>query len=184
VDERVLQFVADAGYSFDASVFPSYVLAANRLLAYRRSTGKRAIFRMSLLRQCFASRRPYPMEHRERTIMEFPVAVTPRLRLPVYHTISHFLPAAVFERMLLATMRSPEPLPYEFHAADLLDVAADRVDERMARHPGMRIPLAMRRASLARILETIARGRRVVSYEAALASLLDEARVRPREGRA
>ena len=45
----------------------------------------------------------------------------------------------------------------------------DGVDARMARHPGMRVPLAEKRARLRDILMEIGRARRVVTYEAALA---------------
>ena len=60
------------------------------------------------------------------------------------------------------------PICYEFHAADLLDFGDDRIDARMARHPGMRQPLARKRAALRSILTRIATERRVVTYRQAL----------------
>ena len=61
---------------------------------------------------------------------------------------------------------------YEFHAADLLDLAADDVDPRMERHPGMRLPLERKRALLKDTLAAIARERRVVTYRHALEECL------------
>lgn len=66
-------------------------------------------------------------------------------------------------------LRSGLPICYEFHAADLLDLAEDGVDERMQRHPGMRIPVARKRAVLRDVLATIAQNRRVVTYGQVLA---------------
>ncbi len=160
VDARVLRQVAAAGYRYDASVFPTPALLAGRLAAYRRSAGKGSIFAMDLLGHAFAPRAP----RRANGLVEFPVAVTPWLRLPVYHTITHLVPAWATRRTLRAALRAAAPLSYEFHAADLLDLVADDVDVRLARHPGMRLPLAVRRSALREALQTIAAARRVVTY--------------------
>jgi len=168
VDARVLRMVREAGYRYDASVFPTPVLIASRLAAYRRSTGKRSIFAMDVLGHAFAPVRPHAIESGAGHLVEFPIAVTPRLRLPVYHTFAYFVPARLFRRNLQALLRTDLPVLYEFHAADLLDLAQDRVDARMARHPGMRVPLARKRALLRDTLSAIAAGRRVTTYRAAV----------------
>ncbi len=90
------------------------------------------------------------------------------LRLPVYHTFSYFVPPWLFRRGLRSALRSGRPLCYEFHAADLLDLASDGIDPRMDRHPGMKVPLAAKRAALRDILATIARERRVLTYRQAM----------------
>jgi peptidoglycan-N-acetylglucosamine deacetylase len=164
VDARVLAGVRAAGYRYDASVFPTPVLVASRLAAYRRSAGKDSIFSMDLIGHAFAPVRP----HRRDGLMEFPIAVTRWLRFPVYHTFTYFTPRWFFGRMLRALLRSGLPVCYELHAADLLDLASDGVDPRMERHPGMRVPLAEKRSRLKGILQEIARARRVVTYQQAL----------------
>ena len=169
VDARVLAAVRAAGYRYDASFFPTPALMASRLMTYRRSTGKRAIFSMDLVGHAFAPIRPHRLDAAASGLTEFPVAVTRWLRLPVYHTFSYFLPGWFFRRMLRARLRSGLPLCYELHAADLLDLERDGVDPRMARHPGMRMPLAEKRARLRDILAEIGRVRRVVTYQTALA---------------
>jgi peptidoglycan/xylan/chitin deacetylase (PgdA/CDA1 family) len=166
VDARVLHQVHTAGYRYDASVFPTPVLIASRVSAYRRSTGKRSIFAMDLVGHAFAPVRPHAVGNGAGDLVEFPIAVTPRLRLPVYHTLAYLVPRALFERNLRALLRSDLPVCYEFHAADLLDLAADRVDARMRRHPGMREPLARKRARLRETLRAIADARRVTTYRA------------------
>jgi hypothetical protein len=168
VDARVLAAVRAAGYAYDASIFPTPALIASRLAAYRRSEHKGSIFSMSLLGHAFASTRPDRSEARA-GLAEFPVAVTPWLRFPVYHTMTHLVPAWLFRRALRRMLGSPLPLCYEFHAADLLDLERDRPDPRMTRHPGMRIPLATKRRTLRETLATIAQSRRVVTYRQALA---------------
>jgi peptidoglycan-N-acetylglucosamine deacetylase len=165
VDARVLGAVRAAGYRYDASVFPTPALVASRLAAYRRSAHKGSIFAMDLLGHAFAPARPY----RTAGLTEFPIAVTRWLRFPVYHTVAYFVPRWIFRRALAGLLRSTAPVFYEFHAADLLDLAHDGVDARMARHPGMRVALARKRALLKETLATIARARRVTTYREAIA---------------
>jgi hypothetical protein len=167
VNDRVLRMVAASGYRYDASIFPTPVLVASRLAAYRRSTSKGSIFSMDLFGHAFAPAVP----HRTAAgngLVEFPISVTRWLRLPVYHTFSYFVPPWLFARGLRSALRSGRPLCYEFHAADLLDLANDGIDPRMDRHPGMKVSLAEKRKGLRDILATIARERRVVTYRQAM----------------
>jgi hypothetical protein len=168
VDERVLRMVCKAGYHYDASVFPTPALISSRLEAYRLSTGKRSIFAMDLFGHAFSPVQPYHWGNGAGGLTEFPIAVTRWLRFPVYHTLTYFVPW-LFQRALRRLLRSRLPVCYEFHAADLLDLGIDGVDPRLARHPGMRLPLAEKLAGLRRVLSSIARERRVVTYRQALA---------------
>ncbi len=168
VTGRVLSVVAASGYRYDASIFPTPVLVASRLAAYRRSAEKVSIFSMNLFGHAFAPTVPHRPTATGGTLMEFPISVTRWLRLPLYHTFTYFVPTWLFARGLRSALRSGRPLCYEFHAADLLDLATDDVDPRMDRHPGMKVPLATKRAALRDILATIARERRVVTYRQAM----------------
>jgi hypothetical protein len=127
----------------------------------------RSIFAMEVLGHTFARKTP----HRTGGLVEFPIAVTRWLRFPVYHTVSYLVPSGLFRRALSRLLGSRLPVCYEFHAADLLDLTDDGIDSRMARHPGMRVPLARKRAALRDILATIGRQRRVITYRQALAEL-------------
>lgn len=168
VTGRVLQVVAASGYRYDASVFPTPVLVASRLAAYRRSTQKGSIFSMDLFGHAFAPTVPHRASAASGSLVEFPISVTRWLRLPVYHTFTYFVPPWLFARGLRSALRSGRPLCYEFHAADLLDLATDSVDQRMERHPGMKVPVAEKRRALRDVLATIARERRVVTYRQAM----------------
>jgi len=173
VDARVLAIVREAGYRYDASIFPTPVLIASRVVEYRRSTGKRSIFDMDIVGHAFTPVRPYHLHNGAHPLIEFPIAVTRWLRMPVYHTMKYFLPRWLFDRSLRALLRSGLPVCYEFHAADLLDLEEDGVDPRLARHPGMNLPVEQKRAALRDVLATIARERNVVTYSQALSQGFD-----------
>jgi hypothetical protein len=171
VDAGVLRLVCEAGYRYDASIFPTPALIASRVVEYRRSIGKRSIFDMDIIGHAFTPVRPYRLDNGAEGLVEFPIAVTRWLRVPVYHTMTYFFPRWLFKRSLRALLRSGLPVCYEFHAADLLDLAADGVDERMLRHPGMRLPVEQKRAALREVLAAIAHERRVLTYQQALTEL-------------
>ncbi len=176
VDRRVLEHVAAAGYVYDASTFPTPVLIASRLAVRRRSAGHGPALALDMLGSAFGRRAPHRCGPGE--LLEFPISVTPRLRLPVYHTFSYFVPRPMFARLVRAVLRSPSPLFYEFHAADLLDAERDGVDPRLSRHPALRVPFARRRDALRDVLASIAKTRRVLTYRQAIAEDLTPTRKR------
>ena len=55
---------------------------------------------MDLLGHAFAPMRPHVVGNGAGELVEFPIAVTPRLRLPVYHTLAYFVPERLFRRNL------------------------------------------------------------------------------------
>jgi len=170
VDRRVLRMVREAGYRYDASIFPTPVIVASRLATYRRSTRKRAMLGLEVLGHAFAPSWPHMLHDGKGGLAEFPIAVTRWLRFPVYHTFAYFVSERLFRRNLQALLRSSLPVFYEFHAADLLDLHRDAVDPRMERHPGMRESLARKRTRLRDTLAAIAGARRVTTYREALES--------------
>jgi peptidoglycan/xylan/chitin deacetylase (PgdA/CDA1 family) len=170
VDGRVLRHVAAAGYAYDASLYPTPALLLNRWAVYRRSPYRGAILSPSLLRQACARRRPHWRACGRSALAEFPLTVTRALRLPVYHTIAHIAPRP-FDHALTALLNSTQPIHYQLHAVDLLDLERDGVDPRLAPHPGMEASLEEKRQLLGSILRRIAARRTVLTYREALRTL-------------
>lgn len=153
VDGRVLAAAVDAGYRYDASSMPSPVLTVGRaVLAVR---GRRPADLLALRLPSSARRRPYRWRGRGREIVEFPVTVTPVLRMPVYHTLRYSLSRTRFERMLDGLVHRSESLSYPLHAIDALALEEDGVDPRLRAHPGVGLPLARKLSLLDGTLEDI-----------------------------
>lgn len=184
VDDRVLDAVAAAGYAYDASSFPTPALIASRYAVSARSEGRFDAFKLATLRRALGRTKPHDLPahgaRSGRPLFEFPVAVTPFLRVPVYHTMSYFLPPWLFERSLASALRAPGIVSYELHAADLLDLAEDDIDPRMSRHPGMDRSVSAKRPALEKILRTIRDAREVATY----ATTLEQLRAERERGRA
>jgi len=150
MDGRTLRRLEAAGYRYDASAYPTPFLLPARLLLAFKSADPAAIFNLKLWP--FTWRRtPY----RTRGLMEFPVSVTPLIRFPFYHTARYIMSEARFLKLLEGFVRRAEPLSYVVHAVDALGLTEDKVDARLAPHPGMERPLKEKLEILDRSLAAI-----------------------------
>ena len=144
-----------AGYLYDASAYPSLMLLPARAVLALKSANPLAVLAMRPWPFTWR-RQPYDWDLVGGTLREFPVAMTPGLRLPVYHTLSYYTPRARFESQIAGFVRRGESLSYVLHGVDVLGLAEDRVDVRLRKHPGMDRPLAGKLALLEQTLRTIA----------------------------
>jgi hypothetical protein len=154
VDSRALAAIATAGYRYDASGYPTPMLIPARLLLAIKSRSAGALTRLRAWPFTFR-RDPHLLPIDGGRLMEFPVSVTRGLRFPVYHTARYLLGQARFERMLDAFARRGESLSYPLHGVDALGLAEDKVDARLAQHPGMEHPLEYKLALLEASLRAI-----------------------------
>ncbi len=144
-----------AGYRYDASAYPTLMLVPARAVLALKSASPLAVLAMRPWPFTWA-RQPYDWHVEGGTLREFPVAMTPRLRLPVYHTLRYYSADAVFDARIAGFADRGEMLSYVLHGVDLLGLAEDRVDPRLRKHPGMDRPLAAKLALIERTLGAIA----------------------------
>lgn len=155
VDSRSVPLLASLGYRYDASAYPTPVLIPARVVLALKSADPAGVLRMSTWP--FTWRRdPHEWRAGGASVREFPVAVTPGLRMPVYHTLRYFQSDAVFAKHLDGFARRGETFSYVMHGVDALGLAEDEVDARLAKHPGMDRTLETKLALLDRTLAAIA----------------------------
>ena len=153
--DRVVPLLVEAGYRYDASAYPTPVLMASRAVLATKSAHPPSV--LAMLPWPFTWRRePYDWSVRGATVREFPLAVTPGLRLPVYHTLRYFTDESRFLANLDGFARRGETLSYALHGVDALGSAEDHVDPRLGKHPGMARTLAAKLALLDSTLAAIA----------------------------
>jgi peptidoglycan/xylan/chitin deacetylase (PgdA/CDA1 family) len=157
VDSTVLEALAAAGYRYDASAYPSLLHVPARIVQALRGRDRRRVARM----------RPWPMTMRRRPfrvstpagpIWEFPVSVAPYSTIPLYHTVRYVAIGRGFERHLRGQIRRRHSISYALHALDVLGLAEDGIDARLARHPGMDRSLEAKRELVRATLGAIADG--------------------------
>lgn len=161
--------LAEMGYSYDASLLPTWAHLPMRWMQRRRSSTPAEGFGSASA--MFASRRPHRIRTSGSEIYALPAAVTPWLRLPFTHTVSLHLGRPWIPR--LARMFSPrEPIgPYVFHLVDFLDFEQDELPSWMSRHPGATRPIEYKRAAADEALRHLRHGRRLTDLSTYLEAL-------------
>lgn len=155
MNSRLVPRLAAAGYRYDASAYPSLLLVPARAVLAMKSAHPLRVLAMRPWPFTW-NRLPYEWRAGGAAIREFPVAMTPGVRLPVYHTMRWIAPERTFESALDGFARRGEMLSYVLHAVDALGLAEDRVDPRLRKHPGMERPLEHKLEVLDRTLAAIA----------------------------
>lgn len=155
LDRPALAAVAEAGYRYDASGYPTPLLLAARLAMAVRAPRPLEVLRLQLW-PFTMERRPGAIRIAGRELYEFPISVTPGIRMPVYHTLRFLSAPGAFLARLDGFAQRGEPLSYILHAVDALGLEEDGVDPRMRPHPGMALRLPDKLALLDQILGRIA----------------------------
>lgn len=148
---RALDLLAAAGYAYDASACPSPMLVSTRLSQLLMSRGRS---RLGILP--FTWRRTPHRLGTGRTVLEFPLSVTPFERRPLHHSLRFRMSDRRFDRLLAGFAGRREPLSYLLHAIDVLALVEDHVDPRLAGYSGMDRRLPEKVAILERTLRAIA----------------------------
>ncbi|MEO5989052.1 MAG: polysaccharide deacetylase family protein [Candidatus Eisenbacteria bacterium] len=167
MNDSVVPRLAEAGYRYDASAYPTPFLLPARLMLAFKSSDPAAVMAMSPVPFTW-KRQPYRWRAGGAEIMQFPVSVMPGLRMPVYHTLAYFGEEKAFLERVASFARRGESLSYVLHAVDAMGLVDDSIDARLAKHPGMDIPLADKIAKLDRVLACIAEHYEVRTYAARL----------------
>lgn len=151
---RALEVLAEAGYAYDASACPTPMLISTRIAMMFKNPDASGATRLKILP--FTWRRGPHLRHLgTRTVHEFPLSVTPIDRYPLHHSLRYRMTDGRFDRLLRGFAWRKESLSYLVHAADLLGMAEDKVDPRMAGYSGMKRPLAWKLALLERTFRAI-----------------------------
>jgi len=181
ISAPVLDHLCARAYRYDSSAFPSpaYYGAKAAVMAAMRVVGRPSGSFLGSPRVLLAPRSPYrpaagaPYARGALPIVELPMAVTPRLGLPVIGTSLITAPAWLRRRLVAAAARGRGLFNLELHGIDLADAEADGIPAALvARQPDLRRPLAAKRAALeATLAEVAATGARFLTLAEVAAGL-------------
>ena len=174
----LLGALAARGYAYDASIFPAapYWGAKALTLGWLRLRGRRSAAILDDPRVLLAPRLPYrpdvahPGRRGSAPLLELPVSVTPRARLPFIGTFVVLAPWPMV-RGAYASLRGAPFVSLELHAVDLLG-PEDGLPEALIRsQPDLGRPLASKLGRFRQVLEWVARDFRLVPLREAARSL-------------
>jgi peptidoglycan-N-acetylglucosamine deacetylase len=165
VSPAMLDALARRGYRYDSSVFPApgYYAAKAAVMTALAARGRPSGAIMTDPRLQLAPADPYrpamtaPWRRGQAPLVELPIAVTPRLRVPAIGTTLLLAPEAVRRRLLVA-MTGRAVWNLELHGIDFCDAERDGIPgELVARQPDLRLPIADKLDRFDRLLTAIAR---------------------------
>jgi hypothetical protein len=163
ISGAVMDHLCERSYRYDSSVFPSvpYYTAKMAVMAAMRVLGRPSGSHLGSPHVLGAPTEPYnpapgrPYRRGNLPIVELPIAVTPRLRLPVIGTSLITAPNWLRRQIVGAALRQ-NFFNLELHGIDLADAIADEIPAALiARQPDLRRTLQAKRAALATTLAEI-----------------------------
>jgi peptidoglycan-N-acetylglucosamine deacetylase len=159
VNQTLLEVLVDCSVGYDSSVFPCppYYLAKASAIAAIRLRGRRSHSVLDTPAVLTAPTRPYrigrPYWQRGRGLLELPIQVTRRLRLPFIGTALTM--AGPDGARLLTRGVVGEPLVnIELHGIDFLDTT-DGLEALRPHQMDVRVPLARKLAALSAVVEVL-----------------------------
>lgn len=185
ISAPLLSILEARGYTYDSSAFPAapYYLCKASVMGGLRLIGRPSRAILDRPRVLAAPRLPYRPSRLEPyraapvrpaasglDLVELPMSVTPRMRLPFIGTLACLLP----RRLLDWTYARLRPLPFlnfELHGIDLIDAADVGLPRLSAVQRELRIPFVQKRARLFELLSAM-RGDFEVSRLDAVATAL------------
>ena len=177
VSPVMLDLLMRRGYSYDSSVFPApgYYVAKASVMGVMRAVGRHSGAVLTNPRALLAPADPYrpsassPFRRGQATLVELPIAVTPRLRVPAIGTSLLLAPDWLRARFL-ESMRARPFFNLELHGIDLCDAAEDGIPgELVSRQPDLRVPLARKLRALEATLDRLAMDYEVITLASAAA---------------
>ena len=159
ITDEVFEVLAEKGFLYDSSVFPcpAYWATKTAAIGLYRARGRESRSQLDTPNVLRAPIRPYlvgrPYYKRGTGMLELPVQVTPKLRLPFIGT-SLTLAGPTGARKL-ADMCVGEPLVnLELHGIDVLD-ERDGLDELVAHQPDVRVVKERKLAALRAVVAAL-----------------------------
>lgn len=185
ISAPLLSILEARGYAYDSSAFPAapYYLCKASVMGALRLVGRPSRAMLDRPRVLAAPRLPYRPSRLEPyraapvrpaasglDLVELPMSVTPRTRLPFIGTSALLLPRRLFQ-LLYARLRPLPFLNFELHGIDLVDAADVNLPRLSAVQRELNIPFAQKRARLFEILGAIRSDFEVLRLDAAAQAL-------------
>ncbi len=157
--DEIARVLLETGHAYDSSVFgcPAYYMAKALVMASYSLIGRKSHSIMGEPEVLLAPRTPYrlgtPYWREGQGIPEFPIQVTPRIRMPIIGT-NVTLWGEKFARRAAASCADDALFNFELHGIDFLD-ADDDLEALRAHQPDVRVPRAKKLSALSAVVEEL-----------------------------
>jgi len=152
ISDDALPILQSRGYLYDSSIFSTFLMPAMKLMywlvTYRRSAGDRTT--MGSLKHMMAPSIPYRTgktsfsKKGKAGLVEFPITVTPFLRLPFFATSLLGAGLNHFKRSCQSLRRKKRPIQLPLHLSDFVNYShADLTDQVPQNVSGAYVPASL-----------------------------------------
>jgi hypothetical protein len=151
VGDDALPILKRRGYLYDSSVHPTSLMPLLKFLHWRSMSSRSPQERTTMghLRYMLAPTQPYVTSEYslggkgKDGIVEFPVTVTPRLRLPFFATFLLATGIDLFSRSLRSLHALGYSIQFMFHLSDFVDYTIPDLADQVPARDGLYVPQAL-----------------------------------------
>ena len=152
IGDDAIPILRRRGYLYDSSIHPTSIMPLLKLMHWSTMRERSASDRTTMghIKYMFAPTHPYRTSLRSFSergrdgILEFPVTVTPILRLPFFATFLVSTGLGLFQASLRELKRFKYPLQFQFHLSDFVDYShSDLSDQVPQVGHGQYVPAAL-----------------------------------------
>jgi hypothetical protein len=153
ISNDALPILQKRGYTYDSSVFPTTLMPVLKFLHWRTMSSRKGGDRTTMghINYMSAPVTPYRTSLHSLAkkglegIVEFPITVTPIVRLPFFATFLLETGFSLFKASYRALRAFNRPIQFQFHLSDFVDYThPDLVDQVPGTNEGLYVPKALR----------------------------------------
>ena len=152
IDDNTLPILKQMGYAYDSSVFPTFLMPLMKFMHWASMSGQVRSNRttMGMWRYMTAPLIPYRTNQLSFAqkgndgIIEFPVSVTPLMRIPFFATLLLFTGNRFYQALYRNIKQSGLSIHFQMHLSDFVDYSLPELENQMpSTHQGAYIPQAL-----------------------------------------
>lgn len=133
IDEDILEILVERGYKYDSSIFPTFLMPLMKSAYYmvKRAGNRSERSTMGRLNYMFCPTEPYrtgssSFNKGSAGLLEFPITVSPVMRIPLFATMLLRSGVNNFKRALSSVLKKRSSVQFMLHLSDFVDYSRCR----------------------------------------------------------
>ncbi len=152
IDDATIPFLKKHGYLYDSSIFPTSIMPVMKYAHWQSMSKQDKVDRttMGQMNYMFAPIKPYHTSPDSLSkignngLIEFPITVTKKLRIPFFATTSLFSGSMINRLIYHQICKHQIPIHFQMHLSDFVDYSLPELSDQMpATGSGVRLPQAL-----------------------------------------
>ena len=139
IDDTTLPLLNKLKYTYDSSVFPTLLMPVMKFAHWSSMSKQKKADRttMGQIMYLFSPLRPYNVSNHSfgkrgnNSLIEFPISVSPILRIPFFATLLLFSGIGVYKKLYRSIRRKGLPVHFQMHLSDFIDYSIPELKDQM-----------------------------------------------------